>query len=270
MHLYPPVQVLEVLMFAKTRSLVVLLIAFAVAMQATPLFAADSHPFAPQLSFSGLSGKKVSLDQFRGSVVLLNLWTTSCSICLSEIPTLSELQDRYARQGLQVIAVALDEQPESVRKFTETRHFNYTVATANSAVEEQFGVDGFPVTFVIGRDGRMYSQHSGAIRAESLESEITQLLGADPLKLVETFRPSEDAVPVTLPTAAELESEVPGVDLSQLNTAQVAELKEHLDAATCPCGCNRSILKCRMNHSSCKESKQLAREATQKLRSPMI
>lgn len=257
-------------MFAKTRSLVVQLIAFAIAIQAMPLFAADSHPFAPPLSFRSLSGERVSLDQFRGSVVLLNLWTTSCSICLSEIPTLSALQARYAPQGLRVIAVALDSQPESVRKFTEKRHLNYTVATANSAVEEQFGVDGFPVTFVIGRDGRMYSQHSGAIKRESLENEITQLLGPDPEGFLETFRPSEDAAPVTLPTAAELESEVPGVDVSQLSKAEVAELKENLDAAACPCGCNRSILKCRMNHSSCKESKQLARKAAQKLRSPMI
>ena len=257
-------------MFAKMRSLVVLLIVFAIAMHATPLFAANSHPFAPQLSFSSLTGEKVSLDQLKGSVVLLNLWTTSCSICLSEIPTLSALQDRYATQGLRVIAVTLDEQPESVRRFTETRHLNYTVVTASSAVEEQLGVDGFPVTFVIGRDGRIYSQHSGAIKAAPLESEITQLLGADPQKLVQTFRPSEDAAPVTLPTAAELESEVPGVDLSRLNTSQVAELKEQLDTTACPCGCNRSVLKCRMNHSSCKESKQLAREAVEKLHSPMI
>lgn len=252
-----------------TKALVLTLTAVALSMAAT-LVAADSHPLAPSLSFTGLSGEKVSVDQFRGSVVLLNFWTTSCSVCLSEIPTLSALQAEYASQGLRVIGVALDDRAETVRRFAEQRHPNYTLALGNPGVRDQLGIEGFPVTFVIGRDGRMYSRHLGGANKEALENEVVQLLAADPHTSVEQFRTSQNGEPITLPTAAEIESEVPGVDLSQLTKAQVAELKQHLDATACPCGCNRSVLQCRSNHSSCTESKQLARQAAEKLRTPMI
>ena len=256
-------------MLANMRTCLVT-ITITVSMATMPLFAGDSHPLAPAVSFSSLSGERVSLDQFRGSVVLLNLWTTSCSVCLSEIPTLSALQDQYASRGLRVIGVAFDDHPETVRKVVEQRDLHYSVTMGNAEAQERFGVEGFPVTFLIGRDGRIYSRHTGATRREALQSELTQLLAADSHSSLEQFHPSENADPVELPTSAELQSEVPGVDVSQLSPQQLTELKQRLSAAECPCGCNRSVLQCRTNHSSCKESKQLAREALEKLRTPMI
>lgn len=255
-------------MLSKTRVFVVAVMAAASSMAVKPLSAEGSHPLAPPLSFSSLAGEKIQLAQFRGSVVLLNFWTTSCSVCLSEIPMLSALQTQYASQGLRVVGVALDDQIETVRRFTEKRRLGYTVVVASHKIQEQLGVEGFPVTLVIGRDGRIYSQHSGAVKKEALESEVTQLLAADISE--ERFHPSEGAEPLRLYTTAELESEVPGVDLSNLSQAQVAELKRQLDVAACPCGCNRSVLKCRSNHSSCKDSKEFAREAVEKLLHPMI
>jgi len=248
-----------------------ILIAVAVAFAWTaPLFAADTHPFAPLVSFSDISGQKISLNQFRGSVVLLNFWTSSCSACLAEIPALSALQTQYAADGLRVIGLASDNQPEAVRKVLEQRHVNYTVALGAAEIQERFGVDEFPVTLLIGRDGRVYSRHSGAIERESLQSEIRQLLGADTQAEAKQFRASENADPVQLPTDAELKSEIPGIDVSQLSEAQLTELRQRLTSLPCPCGCNRSILGCLSSHTSCKQSKALARAAAERLRSPMI
>ena len=210
------------------------------------------------------------LDEFRGSVVLLNFWTTSCSVCLYEIPTLSSLQDRYGTQGLNVLGVALDANAESVRKVAAQRRINYKVVAGDDRMEEALGADGFPVTLLIGRDGRIYSRHSGATSRQELESEVTQLLAAGPNASIEQFRASTTAEPVKLPTSAELQSEIPGVDLSALSGPQIAAVKQQLDSEACPCGCNRSVLKCRSNHSACNQSKELARHAVEKLQWPMI
>ena len=231
---------------------------------------AESHPAAPRLSFTNLTGDKVNLDDYKGSVILLNFWTTSCSVCLSEIPTLSSLQDRYGSQGLRVLGVAVDDQAASIRKVIEQRHINYTIALGNDRMEEEFGADGFPVTLVIGRDGRIYSQHSGAIRAQDLEAEVTQLLAGGPDVSVNDFHSSAGAKSARIPTSAELKSEIPGVDLSGLDESQIAELKQQLESEPCPCGCNRSLLKCRSSHSSCQQSKTLASRAAEKLHPPMI
>jgi len=231
--------------------------------------AAESHPMAPRLSFTSLSGGKITLDEFKGSVVLLNFWTTSCGVCLSEIPTLSSLQDSYASQGLRVVGVAVDDNVDSIRKVAEQRHVNYTVASGDNQMEEQFGADGFPVTLVIGRDGRIYSRHSGAVSREAIESEVAQLLRAGPDTPVEQFRASAGEN-VRLLSPAELQSEIPGVDLSAFSQAQKAELKQQLASQACPCGCNRTVLMCRSTHSSCKQSKEMAQQAAEKLHAPMI
>jgi thiol-disulfide isomerase/thioredoxin len=244
--------------------------AFAISVIATPLFAADSHPLAPQVSFSSLSGDAISLGQLRGSVILLNFWTTTCGVCLSEIPTLSALQNRYGSAGLRVIGVALDENPEAVHRYTEQHRLNYTIAIGSRQIEERFGTEVFPVTFIIGRDGRIYSRHTGAVKEEALESEVAQLLAADGKSPLNVFRASTGAEPVNLPTAEELESEVPGVDVSHLTQPQLTRLKQRLDSEACPCGCNRTVLKCLSDHSSCEQSKRVAQEAAEELRSPMI
>jgi hypothetical protein len=164
----------------------------------------------------------------------------------------------------------LDDNVDSIRKVAEKRHVNYTVASGDNKMEEQFGADGFPVMLVIGRDGRIYSRHSGAVNREAIESEVAQLLHVGPDTPVEQFRASAGAEQVRLPSPAEIQSEIPGVDLSGLSQAQIAELTQQLASEACPCGCNRTVLVCRSNHSSCKQSKEMAQQAAEKLHAPMI
>jgi thiol-disulfide isomerase/thioredoxin len=261
---------LEIIMTASAKIAIAACLLSFVVLSSALTFAADRFPPAPHLVFTGLSGEKVSVDQFKGSVVLLNFWTTSCGICLSEIPTLSALQDQYGSQGLRVIGVALDSNSTAIHKVMSERRITYTVAAGDEKMEEQLGAGGFPVTFLIGRDGRLYGQHSGAIRREALEGEVTQLLSASAESPVDNFRASDEAQPVRLPSPVELNSEIPGIDVSHLSKAQLAQLKQQLESESCPCGCNRSVLQCRTAHSSCNRSQEMARDALQKLHGGMI
>jgi thiol-disulfide isomerase/thioredoxin len=73
---------------------------------------------APEIRFADGDGKPGSLADFRGKVVLLNIWATWCLPCRKEMPTLDRLQAQFGRPDFEVVAVSIDrEGAEAVRKF---------------------------------------------------------------------------------------------------------------------------------------------------------
>src|SRR5688572_31015620 len=62
----------------------------------------------PDFTFKNLQGRDVALAQFRGKVVLLNLWMTTCPPCRKEMPALQKLQQKYAAHGLAVVGISAD------------------------------------------------------------------------------------------------------------------------------------------------------------------
>lgn len=84
-----------------------------------------------------------------------------------------ELQNKYQGQGLQIIGVSMDDGPEPVRDFYQQLKMNYPVVMGNAATGDLYGgVLGLPVAFLVGRDGRIYSKHIGAVDISSLDREI--------------------------------------------------------------------------------------------------
>ena len=143
--------------------------------RATPF--AKPHLFAPDFTLPQLGGENLSLSTYRGKVVLLDFWATWCDPCREETPHFVELQHRYGDRGLQIIGISMDDGPEPVRAFYEQFHMNYPVVMGNAKTGELYGgVLGLPITFLIGRDGRIYAKHIGATDAAVFEKEIKSLL----------------------------------------------------------------------------------------------
>jgi thiol-disulfide isomerase/thioredoxin len=120
----------------------------------------------------------VSLESFRGKVILLNFWATWCGPCRAEIPSLVELQDQYA-DDLVVLGLSVDDTAEKLRPYAAEFKMNYPVLVGNGRedVQESFGpLYGIPVTVLIGRDGRIAMKHSGIATKEQFEREIKTLL----------------------------------------------------------------------------------------------
>jgi thiol-disulfide isomerase/thioredoxin len=110
-------------------------------------------------------------------VVLLDFWATWCDPCREETPHLVDLQNKYGKQGLQIIGVSMDDGPEPVREFYQRFHMNYPVVMGTARVGELYGgVLGLPIAFVIARDGRIYAKHIGATSASTFEHDIQELL----------------------------------------------------------------------------------------------
>ncbi|HYG26847.1 MAG TPA: redoxin domain-containing protein, partial [Caulobacteraceae bacterium] len=72
------------------------------------LVVASSPRPMPDIAFTDAAGKSLTLDHFRGQVVVLNLWATWCAPCKEEMPTLARLQAAYAVQPVKVIALSVD------------------------------------------------------------------------------------------------------------------------------------------------------------------
>ena len=136
-----------------------------------------NHPPAPDFTLPQLDGNDLRLSSYRGKVVLLDFWATWCDPCREEIPHFVELQKRYADAGLQIIGVSMDDSADPVRPFYQKFHMNYPVVMGTAQTGALYGgVLGLPITFLIGRDGKVNAKHIGATDAVIFEREVKSLL----------------------------------------------------------------------------------------------
>jgi len=132
---------------------------------------------APDFSVTDLQGKKLTLSEYRGRVVLLDFWATWCAPCLEEIPHFIEMQDKLGPQGFQAIGLSMDDDLKPVQKFYEVHKLNYPVGLGSAQIADSFGgVLGLPVTFVINRDGQIRKKFVGATDPSQIEQEVVAAL----------------------------------------------------------------------------------------------
>ena len=111
---------------------------------------------APQFTATDLaSGRVTTLADFRGTVVLLNVWATWCQPCRVEMPSLERLHRRLGGADFRVVAVSVDEQgPDVVAKFAQDLGLSFEILHDRSgAIQRLYQTTGVPESFVIDRDG---------------------------------------------------------------------------------------------------------------------
>jgi thiol-disulfide isomerase/thioredoxin len=127
----------------------------------------------PNLAACKLEG---TLPAMAGKVVLLDFWGSWCGPCKASFPALDELQKRYARQGLVVLAVNLDEKPEAMEKFLKENPVSFAVVRdPTHTLVEQADVQSMPSSFVIDRTGKVRFAHTGFRGAKSIAEYQTQI-----------------------------------------------------------------------------------------------
>jgi cytochrome c biogenesis protein CcmG/thiol:disulfide interchange protein DsbE len=132
---------------------------------------------APDFTLTDLSGRTVSLSQFRGKVLLLDFWAVECAGCKVEIPWYIAFDKTYRDKGLALIGIDMyGESPDVVKTFMEREHMNYPVAIGNDALGERFHVEAMPLTLLIDRTGRIALSHAGIVDKTQFEKDILELL----------------------------------------------------------------------------------------------
>jgi peroxiredoxin len=129
------------------------------------------------LTLKDMNGNAVKLADYKGKVILLNVWATWCGPCQLEIPELVATYDRYKDQGVVVLGVSIDDTAEMLRAYAPQKHMNYPLLLMQDDFDEAYGpIFGVPITFFIGRDGSISRRHFGPVSKEQVDREIKALL----------------------------------------------------------------------------------------------
>lgn len=125
----------------------------------------NDYPPAPtglmQANLTKIDGSAIKLNDYKGKVLLVNVWATWCGPCRNEIPELVELQDKHKAKGFEVIGLNLDEEetPEMIKDFANEFKINYELARGNGDLFKEFyqvsKKDAIPQSFLIDREGKL-------------------------------------------------------------------------------------------------------------------
>jgi thiol-disulfide isomerase/thioredoxin len=125
------------------------------------------------------------LEEFKGKVVVLDLWATWCPPCRMEIPGFVRLQNKYRDQGVEIIGISLDPvDPRggggaaAVGPFMQQFNINYTIwmiSKMDALGKYQLG-QGYPTTYIIDRSGNVVKKYVGMQPENRFEEDIKQLL----------------------------------------------------------------------------------------------
>jgi peroxiredoxin len=138
---------------------------------------ANERKAAPEFALKDSSGKTVTLQDYRGKVILLDFWATWCHGCKQEIPWFSEFERKYAPKGLTVVGVSLDEEGWKLEKpFLETAKVPYRIVLGDNPTAKKYGIENMPDTFLIDRHGRIAATYVGLVDKDNVEENIRAML----------------------------------------------------------------------------------------------
>lgn len=145
---------------------------------------------APAFTLEDLSGKKVSLESYRGKAVLINFWATWCAPCKIETPWLVELRNKYASQGFEILGIDTEgddlkpgdkagwaKNKAAVAKFVEQEKMPYPVLINGDSISTPYGgLDELPTSFFVDRQGKVVTAQVGLTSENDMESNIRKAL----------------------------------------------------------------------------------------------
>ena len=114
------------------------------------------------------SDHQVSLNQFRGKVVIVNFWATWCPPCNQELPSIMDMQNRLRSRGVVVLGVSIDVDGDAYHRFLTQRNVNFvTVRDPERKVADMYGTTGWPESYIIDRRGVLRRKIVGPINWDS-------------------------------------------------------------------------------------------------------
>ncbi|HUG33902.1 MAG TPA: TlpA disulfide reductase family protein [Anaerolineales bacterium] len=133
---------------------------------------------APELTLTDVEGEAHSLADYRGTVVLVNLWATWCEPCKEEMPALQAFHNKYADEGFTVIGINDGDPTKDVLQFVRDFKLTFPVWLDPKyiATEEAFKTMNLPTSYVIDRTGTFRFFWLGAIDRKNLERYVTPII----------------------------------------------------------------------------------------------
>jgi thiol-disulfide isomerase/thioredoxin len=147
-----------------------------VATQANSLFADSVRSRmikikADDFELASIDGRKVRLSELKGKVVVINFWATWCGPCISEMPHLIALYEKYKARGLEILAISTDEEKEKVRPFVTQKRMTFPVFNEPKE-RKHFQVELIPTNIFIDKEGMIRYRTMGFAEGGERELEV--------------------------------------------------------------------------------------------------
>jgi cytochrome c biogenesis protein CcmG/thiol:disulfide interchange protein DsbE len=142
--------------------------------------AAKPKGHAPEFELENVAGGKVKAADLKGKVSIIDFWATWCEPCIAEIPKFNQLHDQYP--NVQVVGITVMSPKDDIKPKVKEVGMKYTVLVGNDDVADGFGgLIGFPTTFVVTKDWKIYKKYLGALpnKQDRIKKDIETLLAAD-------------------------------------------------------------------------------------------
>ncbi len=145
----------------------------AVLLMLVTLAACAKEPELEPAAFSVATDDGMFISaKHEGKVIYLDFWASWCGPCRESFPWMNEMRAKYAGQGLEVVAVSLDQDKDLARRFAEEFAAEFTIGfDVDGSVADQFGVRGLPSSVIINREGRLLESHTGFNETQAVEFE---------------------------------------------------------------------------------------------------
>jgi len=131
---------------------------------------------APAFPLKDASGRDVSLDAYRGHVVVINLWATWCPPCRAEMPDLQRLYTAYRSRGLVVLGVNQGESASRATEFAHSLAIGFPILLdPDQQYGRRFTALGLPTTVVIDRNGTIVRGYDGALAYTQMTAAVAPL-----------------------------------------------------------------------------------------------
>ncbi len=129
----------------------------------------------PDFSATDLDGKPISLQQYRGKVILLDFWGIWCGFCLAEMPNVKRVYNTYKDQGFDIIGVNLDTDETRLRNYLKENDIRWRQIFSGqkwkSPLVQQYHIRSIPAPWLIDKDGILISREARGMRLERLVVE---------------------------------------------------------------------------------------------------
>lgn len=165
-------------LFKPTKSIWIPIIV--VGLLAILFFSLNDKKQAPEITFTTIEGKKITMSSLKGQVVLVNFWATDCPGCIAEMPKLVETYQQYHPKGLEIIAVAMPTDPISqVQNYVQKNKLPFPVVHDDNAdITHHFDdVRLTPTTFMIDQQGHLMGKIIGEMDFKALHKTLENQLG---------------------------------------------------------------------------------------------
>lgn len=131
-------------------------------------------------TLKSLSGEEVSLSDYRGKVVLINVWATWCAPCVYEIPELVKLRETYKDKGFEILGVVVNSPENQVKNMVKKYEMAYPILWGTETALAKLGhISAIPRTFIVNTRGQIVEDVTGRHTYADFENLIKKHLPSD-------------------------------------------------------------------------------------------